>query len=49
MGAGIYKNNEEAFATLEKLQVIEPNMADKEAYVEAYALWKQRLDNLIRK
>lgn len=41
MGAGIYKDNNEAFATLEKLAVIEP--ADSERYLEAYELWKSRM------
>ena len=43
MGAGIYKNHDEAFATLEKLRVIEPVEADRNAYAEAYARWKERL------
>lgn len=43
MGAGIYKDNNEAFASLEKIEVIEPVAADRQAYVEAYALWKERL------
>ena len=43
MGAGIYKNNEEAFATLEKLDVIEPNYAKRIEYAEAYERWKQHL------
>ncbi len=43
MGAGIYKDNNEAFASLEKIEVIEPAAADRQAYVEAYALWKERL------
>ena len=41
MGAGIYKDNNEAFSTLEKLAVIEP--ADTEAYKDAYEVWKSRL------
>lgn len=40
MGAGIYKDNTEAFATLEKLAVIEPNERDRAAYEEAYERWK---------
>lgn len=28
IGAGIYKDNNEAFATLEKLEIIEPKQAD---------------------
>ncbi len=41
IGAGIYKDNNEAFATLEKLAVVEPS--DTEAYKEAYEVWKSRL------
>lgn len=43
IGAGIYKDNNEAFASLDKLQVIEPNQADRAAYAEAYARWKEVL------
>lgn len=43
MGAGFYKDHNEAFATLDKLKVIEPNMADRDAYQEAYGRWKQCL------
>ena len=47
MGAGIYKDNNEAFATLEKLAVIEPNVNDRAAYDEAYARWKSALEKQI--
>ena len=43
IGAGIYKDADEAFATLEKLQVINPKEADRAAYAEAYAAWKETL------
>ncbi len=43
IGAGIYADNNEAFATLEKIEVIEPVEADRAAYADAYALWKERL------
>lgn len=43
MGCGIYKDNQEAFASLKKLAVIEPDAAQQEACLEAYALWKERL------
>ena len=46
MGAGIYKDHNEAFATLEKLQVIEPCEKDREAYLAAYARWKETLGSL---
>ena len=41
IGAGIYKDNTESFATLEKLAVIEP--AHTAEYTEAYETWKSRL------
>ena len=41
IGAGIYKDNNEAFATLEKLAVIEP--ANTAEYTDAYEIWKSRL------
>ena len=41
IGAGIYKDNTEAFATLEKLAVIEP--AHTAEYTDAYEAWKSRL------
>ena len=43
IGAGIYKDNNEAFATLEKLEVIEPVEADRAAYAEAYERWKSNI------
>ncbi len=43
IGAGIYKDHEEAFATLEKLQVIEPDAAHRAEYLAAYAAWKETL------
>ena len=39
MGAGIYKDHHEAFATLEKLAVVEPDVAHKAAYEDAYQRW----------
>ena len=41
IGAGIYKDNSEAFATLAKLAVIEPARQDE--YTQAYELWKSRM------
>lgn len=49
IGAGIYKNNIEAFATLEKLEVIEPDVNNRSAYAEAYARWKEQLEKQIDK
>lgn len=46
MGAGIYKDNNEAFATLEKLEVIEPKQSDATAYADAYGRWVEYLEKL---
>lgn len=43
IGAGIYKDHNEAFATLERLKVIEPVETDRAAYTEAYERWKSNL------
>lgn len=39
IGAGIYKDNNEAFSTLEKLAVIEPDIRNAQAYADAYGRW----------
>lgn len=44
IGAGIYANHHEAFAALQQLDVIEPDAANRQAYTDAYMLWKQRLN-----
>ena len=43
IGAGIYKDHREAFATLKKLQVIEPDLKNQAAYREAYERWMQKI------
>ena len=48
MGAGIYKDNTEAFATLNRLQVIEPDIHACDAYAEAYHRWKQHLETTMQ-
>lgn len=47
MGCGIYKDNEEAFASLKKLEVIEPDDKCRAMYLQAYAKWKETLLHLI--
>ena len=47
IGAGIYKDNNEAFATLDKLQVIEPDEAHRTEYLAAYSAWKETLNEKI--
>lgn len=42
IGAGIYKDNNEAFGSLKVLEVIEP-AADRTPYLEAYSRWKDIL------
>ena len=44
IGAGIYKDSTEAFSTLAKLEVIEPDMQNAAAYKQAYAKWKETLE-----
>jgi xylulokinase len=39
IGAGIYKNNKEAFAGLEKTKIIEPDKNHSAAYRQAYNNW----------
>ncbi len=45
MGAGIYASNKEAFASLEKLAVIEPDLTEQTRYREAYARWRELITN----
>ena len=44
MGCGIYKDHDEAFATLKKLSVISPDEANREQYLTAYRRWKELLN-----
>ena len=44
IGAGIYKDSNEAFSTLAKLEVVEPDVQNAEAYKQAYATWKETLE-----
>jgi xylulokinase len=43
IGAGIYKDNKEAFASLEKLAVVEPKVSEQAQYKDAYERWKSYL------
>ncbi len=43
IGAGIYKDHNEAFASLERVSVIEPDAKNAEQYKEAYEAWRNRL------
>lgn len=44
IGAGIYKDHDEAFATLERLDTIQPDESHKAEYDEAYQRWKSLID-----
>ncbi|MCD8202270.1 MAG: carbohydrate kinase [Prevotella sp.] len=43
MGCGIYKDNNEAFASLKKLAVVEPDEKQHDCYQSAYERWKETL------
>lgn len=44
IGAGIYKDHDEAFSTLKRLAVIAPEESKREEYIEAYREWKDILE-----
>ena len=43
MGCGFYKDHDEAFASLKRLDVIEPDLARRDEYLAAYERWKSLL------
>lgn len=47
MGVGIYKDSDEAFATLRHHATIEPDTKNHDAYIAAYERWKQTLKQVI--
>ncbi len=47
MGCGIYRDNQEAFASLRRLSVTEPKAEEREACACAYRRWKETLNNII--
>lgn len=48
LGAGIYKTTDEAFATLKKLDIIEPEKKWKQPLEEAYGHWAQEVNNALK-
>ena len=48
LGAGLYKSPQEAFSTLEKLEVIEPESTWKAPLEAAYENWKSELENVLK-
>lgn len=47
IGIGFYADSAEAFSSLEKIAVIEPEYEKREQYLEAYARWKNHLNDII--
>ena len=47
IGAGIYRDAAEAFASLRKIDVIEPDGLKADAYCGAYEVWKERLERVV--
>ncbi len=48
LGAGIYKTTDEAFATLAKLDTVEPEAEWKQPLEVAYGRWKQEVNNSLK-
>ena len=48
IGAGIYADSNEAFATLEQYAHVEPDTTNAKAYAEAYDRWKQVLHTVLK-
>ena len=47
LGAGVYRNPQEAFGSLERLERIEPDQARSGEYLAAYEHWKEILNKTI--
>ena len=47
VGSGYYKSFSEAFANLEKLEIIEPDNSKFSQYNDAYNIWKSKLEKAI--
>ena len=43
MGAGIYTSSEEAFTTLKKITIVEPDKKNSSQYQDAYQRWKSHI------
>lgn len=47
IGCGIYKTPAEAFETLKRIDVAEPELKNQQAYADAYETWKQHLQTAL--
>ena len=45
IGAGIYRDSDEAFATLKHIDTVEPDLPNRQAYLAAYERWKKTINN----
>lgn len=48
LGCGYYSTPEEAFRSLRKIDIVEPDVANKSAYLEAYERWRMCDDAMAR-
>ena len=48
IGCGFYADHHEAFASLKRKAIIEPNISLQPAYLEAYATWLEKLETLTK-
>lgn len=46
IGAGIYRDSDEAFKTLKHIATIEPDRDNRQAYLEAYERWKGKVEKM---
>ena len=49
LGAGFYKSREEAFASLRRLEVVEPVASDREALEAGYAAWCREVETKLNR
>lgn len=47
IGAGVYSSTKEAFTSLKKIDVVEPDGLKADKYCGAYELWRERLEKFI--
>ena len=48
LGAGFYKNRDEAFASLRRLETIEPEDNDREVLETGYRAWVQEVESKLK-
>ncbi len=48
IGAGIYHDSDEAFKTLKRIDIIKPDLLNRQAYLEAYERWTSCLSNFLK-